>query len=66
MIRVHNTDGITLNKPFEFGKIGLEYYPIPEDKTTGLINWHNAQNGFHVCQNCKCEFKFKDFKIHQC
>lgn len=65
VIRIH-TDGIVYNKPFEFDKMGLKYYPTPEDKTTGLINYHNAVYGFHICLKCQDEFYYKDFKCHQC
>jgi hypothetical protein len=42
VIRVH-TDGIVLNKPFDFSKFEvLGLIPIPEKKTTGLITWFNV------------------------
>lgn len=34
LIRIH-TDGIVFNKSFEFDKMNLDYFPKPEDKTTG-------------------------------
>jgi len=61
-----NTVGIVLNKPFVFDNIGIKYYPKPEDKSTGFINWHNAQIGFHACKKCNEEFKYKDFLNHTC
>ena len=63
--RVH-TDGIVFNKAFEFDKMNLDYFPKPEDKTTGLINYHNAVYGFHICPHCKNEFSFKNLKTHEC
>lgn len=39
LIRTH-TDNITLTKEHNFTH--LKYYPIPEEKTTGLITWHNV------------------------
>lgn len=41
VIRIH-TDGIVLNEEFDFKTLGLTYYPIAEDKTTGLIKWTNV------------------------
>ena len=54
IIRIH-TDGIVLSKKVDF--TNLEYYPKPEDKTTGLINWHNSLFGFHICKKCKFDIK---------
>ena len=39
VIRIQ-TDGICLNAPYDFTH--LEYYPKPEDKTTGNILWTNV------------------------
>ncbi len=39
LIRTH-TDNITLTRPHNFTH--LKYYPLPEDKTTGLITWSNV------------------------
>ena len=63
IIRIH-TDGIVLSKKVDF--TNLEYYPKPEDKTTGLINWHNSLFGFHICKKCKREFRYKDYLNHLC
>ena len=65
LIRIH-TDGLVFNKPIDFEKYNLDYYPKPEDKTTGIINYHNALYGFHCCKTCNKEFRFKDFKCHKC
>lgn len=43
VIRI-NTDGIVLNKPFDFSTINNSYYPKPEDKTTGLVFWENVNS----------------------
>lgn len=43
VIRIQ-TDGIVLNKPFDFEKCGEQYYPIPESKTTGKLIFHNLNN----------------------
>lgn len=45
VLRVH-TDGLVLNKPYEFENLGISYYPMPEEKTTGLIDWKNV-NCYH-------------------
>jgi hypothetical protein len=47
VIRVH-TDNITLEDEFEFTG---DFIPIPEDKTTGFIYWHNA-NDYHKVHYC--------------
>ena len=65
LIRIH-TDGLVFNKLIDFEKLNLDYYPKPEDKTTGIINYHNALYGFHCCKTCNKEFRFKDFKCHKC
>jgi hypothetical protein len=33
---------------FMSGIAGLQYYPIPEDKTTGLIKWNNVNSYRHI------------------
>lgn len=43
-----NTDGIVLNQEFDFPSLKIPYYPKPEDKTTGLIQWNNVNNYFKV------------------
>lgn len=65
IVRIH-TDGIVFDKLFEFDKMGLDYYPKPEDKTTGLIKYKNAVYGFHICSKCNGEFSYKNFICHQC
>jgi len=65
VIRIH-TDGIVLNKPFDFDKIGIKYYQIIEDKTTGYMIWNNKLNGFHICKKCQKEFIYKKFIEHSC
>lgn len=65
VIRIH-TDGIVFNKPYDFSKMDLDYYPKPEDKSTGLMRYKNAVYGFHICTRCNGEFPYKDFKCHSC
>ena len=43
VIRIQ-TDGIVLNKPFDWEATGEKYYPIPESKTTGKLIFHNLNN----------------------
>ena len=64
LIRIH-TDGIVYNRPYEFDKMNLDYYPKPEDKTTGLINYHNSIYGYHICPHCNNEFLYKNFLDHK-
>jgi hypothetical protein len=52
------TDGICFNKPVDFSKLGLKYYPIPEKKSSGKLVFYNINNYFHVCSGCEIEFKF--------
>ena len=71
VVRVH-TDGLCLNKQFNFNKTNKpysfykNYYPIPEDKTSGLIKWYNSQVCKHICSKCNNEFSYKDFVCHSC
>jgi hypothetical protein len=71
VVRIH-TDSVCLNKQFNFNKsnkplsFSKNYFPILEDKTSGLIRWHNAQYGFHVCSQCNEEFSYKNFANHLC
>ena len=48
IVRIH-TDGLVFNKRIDFEKYNLDYFPLPEDKTTGRINYHNGLYGYHVC-----------------
>jgi hypothetical protein len=64
IVRIH-TDCISLNKPYEFIKKKKDdYVPIPENKTTGYINWKNALHGYHICEKCNQEFKYKLYIEH--
>jgi hypothetical protein len=45
IVRIH-TDGLVFNKPIDFEKYNLDYYCLPEDKTTGRINFHNSLYGY--------------------
>ncbi len=58
------TDGIVLNREFDFQKCGLKYVPIKEDKTTGKIKFYDANKYRSICKTCKCEYNFK--KGHIC
>ena len=63
LVRIH-TDGLVFNKPIDFEKYNLNYYPMPEDKSTGKINYHNSLYGYHVCPICHSEFRYKNYLIH--
>ena len=66
VIRIH-TDGIVYNKPLKFEQNeDLDYYPKPENKTTGYMVYKNAVYGFHICKRCKCEIPYKKFICHNC
>jgi hypothetical protein len=41
VIRIH-TDGIVLEEAFNFEECNQNYYPIPENKTTGTFKWINV------------------------
>lgn len=60
------TDGIVLKKEFDFSKAGLKYYPIPENKTTGLIKWMNSNTYFHCCDKCDKQWKYDKKYCHTC
>ncbi len=63
IVRIH-TDGLVFNKEIDFESMNLKYYPKPEDKTTGLINFKNAIYGFHICPCCNNEFSYKSYVEH--
>ena len=54
------TDGIVLDKPFEFSKNA--YNPILEGKSTDSLYFVSINEVYHKCQNNNCEnfFKFKN------
>jgi hypothetical protein len=63
VIRIH-TDSIITNIQFDYKAHCGDYYPIPENKTTGLMVYKNAIYGFHICKKCNELFSYKDFKDH--
>jgi hypothetical protein len=66
VIRIH-TDCITTNIPYDYSKKCKNgYFALPEDKTSGLMKYHNAMRGFHICEKCLLEFQYKEFKNHKC
>jgi hypothetical protein len=65
IIRIH-TDNITLSQKFDFKKAGYDYYPIPEEKTTGKIEWKSSNNYRHKCEKCNCIYKYDKNLVHQC
>jgi hypothetical protein len=50
VVRVQ-TDGIVLDDEYDFSQIGLNYYPIPEAKTSGTRIWENV-NKSNLCYYC--------------
>ena len=57
------TDGIILDKPFEFSKDA--YNPISEDKSTGSLYFVSLNEVYHKCNGGNCEnfFKYKNTKF---
>lgn len=55
VIRIQ-TDGIVFKKKYNFQNI--DYAPISEAKSTGLIKFYNLNSYFHICKVCKAEYKF--------
>ena len=58
------TDGIILDKPFEFSKD--VYNPISEDKSTGTLYFVSINEVYHKCKNKNCENFFKFKNNHLC
>lgn len=58
------TDGIVLNKEYDFTTSKYKFFPIPEDKTTGKIKFYHINKYVHICPTCKCEYNFKT--KHEC
>ena len=63
-MRIH-TDGIALNKCFNFGTCGYCYYPIPEAKTTGLLKFNNVNNYEKYCETCKAWISHTEKAYHE-
>jgi hypothetical protein len=63
LVRIH-TDGLVFNKPINFEKYNLDYYPMPEDKSTGKINYLNSLHVYHCCSSCLSEFRYKNYLNH--
>jgi hypothetical protein len=57
VVRIH-TDGICFNRPINFPAFKLDYFPVPEQKTTGTIKFMNLNCYNHVCEECNEEFSF--------
>lgn len=60
------TDSISFTKPVDFSALGLKYVPIPEEKSTGRLIFHNVNTYFHVCTQCNCKYKYEKNKVHIC
>ena len=60
------TDGICFSKPIDFPSMGLNYYPIPEKKTTGKIKFYNINYYTHCCDKCNAEYKYDKHNEHKC
>lgn len=65
VVRIH-TDGICFNRPINFPALKLDYFPVPEQKTTGTIKFMNLNCYHHVCEECNEEFSFDKCNPHEC
>jgi hypothetical protein len=63
--RVH-TDGVCFRRPVNFQALKLDYFPIPEDKTTGTLKFYNLNSYVHVCPECEVEYSFDKKNPHTC
>lgn len=52
------TDNVVLNIPFDFSALEYSYYPKPEDKTSGLIQWGGVNTYNHICEKCNKQYKY--------
>jgi hypothetical protein len=60
------TDSISFNQPVDFPSMGLDYFPIPEGKSTGHLKFYNVNSYFHVCPTCNFEYKHSKHYSHEC
>lgn len=60
------TDGIVLNKEYDFNNGKFDYVPLLEDKTTGYIKWYHVNDYKHVCKKCGEEWKYNKKYVHTC
>jgi hypothetical protein len=65
VIRIQ-TDSVSFKKPVDFTKLKLDYYPIAEAKTTGLITYYNVNYYRHWCEECQVEYKHSKRNPHVC
>jgi hypothetical protein len=65
VIRIH-TDSICFDREVNFESLKIDYYPIPEQKTTGYIKFYNVNSYFHICEKCSVEYKFDKNEKHIC
>lgn len=65
VVRIH-TDGICFKRPINFPALKLDYFPIPEDKSTGTMIFYNLNCYYHVCTECNAEYPFDKDHPHEC
>ena len=65
VVRIH-TDGICMNKPVNFPALKLNYYPIPEAKSSGKLKFYNINCYYHVCGLCSEEYSYDKNQPHEC
>lgn len=59
------TDSVSFSKPVDFPSLKpkLDYYPIPEGKTTGAMTYYTANFYLHWCDDCCTEYKYDKSRI---
>lgn len=63
--RAH-TDGICFNRPINFPALKLDYYPIKENKSSGMLKFYNLNCYYHVCGDCDTEYSYDKKNPHKC
>lgn len=65
VVRIH-TDGICFKRPVDFKALKLDYFPIPEAKSTGTLKFYNLNSYVHVCKDCEEEYSYCKNCNHVC
>lgn len=58
------TDNITFTKDIDITELKIKKFEV-EDKTTGLIEWHNVNEYYHICESCNEKYRYADKNKHQ-
>ena len=65
VIRIQ-TDSVSFTKAVDFKSLKIDYFPIEEEKTTGLMVFYNVNSYHHVCKKCNLEYKYEKNMAHIC